>query len=182
MGILVLSARSWCSVIALLATMSTGCDEEPEPYESLRVVVDTDATVPDDLDAFTLVVERNGVNLFNESYDAEALGALPDSMVIVNGSPNNDSPEKQMTSVPAITVTVVGFLGGDARVSRAAELRFNRGQRQLPMPMCASCLDVDCEAGETCKLGGCVDPFIGSIADLPEESEPLADALAECGP
>jgi hypothetical protein len=85
--------------------------------------------------------------------------------------------------VKPITVTVIGYLAGAPRLRRSSELRFNRGNYQLPLPLCADCLDVDCPAEETCKRGDCADDDIGDVSELPDDEDgTLADALGDCSP
>ncbi|MEJ7733588.1 MAG: hypothetical protein WKG00_30885 [Polyangiaceae bacterium] len=167
----------------LLAAGLAGCEEEAPVWDTLRVVVDTDAEVPAELDAFSLTVERSGVTVLSESWDASVLAALPDSFVIGNENPNNDSPDQQLSSVKPITVTVIGYHEGTPRLRRSAELRFNRGNYQLPLPLCADCLDVDCPAEQTCKRGACAGDDIGAVSELPDDEDgTLTDALGECSP
>jgi hypothetical protein len=166
-----------------LAAGLAGCEQEAPVWDTLRVVVDTDAEVPAELDAFSLTVERSGVTVVSESWDASVLAGLPDSFVLGNGSPNSDSPEKELTSVKPITVTVIGYLGDTPRLRRSAQLRFNRGNYQLPLPLCADCLDVDCLAEETCKRGDCTSDDISEVSELPDDEDgALANALGECSP
>lgn len=169
--------------VMILAAGLGGCEEEAPVWNTLRVVVDTDAEVPTEIDAFSLTVERSGVTIINESWDASVLAALPDSFVIGNENPNNDSPEQQVFSVKPITVTVIGYLGDDVRLRRSAELRFNRGNYQLPLPLCADCFDVECSAEETCKRGACASDDISEVSELPDDEDgTLADALGDCSP
>lgn len=177
-------AAGAAGAIVTAALVGLGCAEaDPVPWDSLRVVVGTDVKVPDELDGFAISVERDGVPIFSEKYDAKVLASLPDSVVIINEHPNNDSPEKQLESVTPITITVTGFLAGVAHVSNSAKLRFNRGQLQLPLPLCQACIDKDCdESGMTCKRGVCEDPSIGSASALPDDDGTLVDPLAQCGP
>jgi hypothetical protein len=167
----------------LLAGVSAwGCgDPEPDPYDYLRIVVDTDLAVPDDLDAFTVSVEREGVSLFSESFDEDVLDSLPDSVVLINEHPSNDSPEKLALELPNLTITVTGFLAETPRVWRSAVLQFNAGRLQLPLPLCAACIDQPCDPGQTCKRGACSDARIGATSALPGDDEDV-DALSECGP
>jgi hypothetical protein len=172
------------SFAALALACVVGCaPAEPEPWSALRVVVDTDAEVPTDLDAFSIAVERGGVALFDQTFAADVIEALPDSLVIINPSPSNDSPEKQLETVPVIDIIVTGLRQGDPIVTRSASLRFNAGQVQLPLPMCRQCFDLmaPCDDGTTCKRGTCEDDFIASTRDLPEDDGTLAPALGECG-
>jgi len=164
----------------VLAAPLAGCETEPEPWDSLRVVVDTNATVPDELDGFTVTVTREGVALFDETYGEDVAAALPDSLVLVNEHPNNDSPEKQLETVKPISITVTGWLEDAARVSRSASLRFNRGTYQLPLPLCRACFDKPpCEPGATCKHGKCEDEWIGATGELPADDGELA--TEDCG-
>jgi len=168
-------------MVAVFVASSSCEDTPPDDWDFIRVVVDTNASVPDELDAFSISVERSGTALFSENYDIEDLASLPDSMVIVNETPSNDSPEKLATTLPFLTVTTTGYLAGDVRVTRSATLQFNAGQVQLPLPLCTDCLQKDCENGLTCKRGQCVDASVGSLDDLPSEGSDF-DPLADCGP
>lgn len=170
------------SVLAFLLALAGCGDTPPDEWDFLRVVVDTDLAVPDQIDSFSVTVERSGTALFDETFDQAQLQELPESLVIVNETPSNDSPEKLSTTLPFLTITVRGRKGVGVQVARSAELQFNAGQVQLPLPLCASCVGVTppCEVGATCKGGTCADHTISSLADLPAEGEDV-NALAECG-
>lgn len=177
--------RRTATALALaLAAGGAGCEQPDPEWDTLRIVVDTNAEIPTEIDAFSLVVERSASTLVDERYDASVLQSLPDSFVLGNPEPYNGSPENEIFEVKPITVTVIGYLDHEPRIYRSAELRFNRGKVQLPLPLCAECIDVECPAEQTCKRGTCQGDDIGSTSDLPADGEgaALADALRDCTP
>lgn len=174
-----MSARFW--VAAAAALFASGCEQQPDEPDYLRVVVDVDSKllVPDDLDSFALRLERGGVMLFQENYGASVLQSLPDSLVIENPHPSNDSPEKQLLTVKPLSITLVAYKGATARVWRTARVRFNSGKWQLALPICRDCLDKECPAGTTCRNGACED---WSVTPSASDDGAQLDPLQQCGP
>ena len=167
------------AVCVAAASCGTPAAEEPD---YVRVVVDIDPklVVPDDLDGFVIEVVRGSTKIDTKSYDAAVMGKLPDSLIIYNPHPNNDSPEKQLTSVPMLKVRLTGYKGAEAVLYNAFELRFNAGKLQVGLPMCRDCYGhAACGEGETCRRNACVDA--GEVKTAKDEAG-VIDALTDCGP
>ena len=172
------SALRWMA--AALVLLAAGCSQQPDDSDYLRVVVDIDSklVVPEDIDSFVIEVDRGSARVFEHSYDRSVLEKLPDSLVIENPHPSNDSPEKQLYTVEPLYLRLVGYQGSTPRLWRAARVRFNAGQLQIGLPMCKDCLDSKCTDGTTCRHGTCEKWDETPSAD----SEPFGDPLTQCGP
>ncbi|MBI5532882.1 MAG: hypothetical protein HY898_09220 [Deltaproteobacteria bacterium] len=172
-------------VIALLAAgcMALGSCGTPDPEKAnyLRVVVavDQNLKVPDEIDSFKLTVQRESVTLFTEDYTQEDIAKLPDSLIIDNPHPSNDSPDQQVFSVKPITIKLVGYAKSTPRIWRYARVQYNAGKRQIGLPLCKDCLDHACPDGETCILGTCSS---WSLAPADSDEGPMVNPLNECGP
>jgi hypothetical protein len=172
---------SCVAVLACVASASCGSPVPDEP-DYIRVVVDIDPKldVPGDLDRFVIDVTRGDKVVDSKSYDATVMGKLPDSLVIYNSKPNNDSPETQLVSVPMLRVKLTAYRGSEARLANSFEYRFNQGQIQVGLPMCRDCLlKMDCAAGTKCKRNQCVDE--NEITTAADKGATVS-ALTDCGP
>lgn len=161
-----------------------GCQKSPEPSHYLRVDVQTDLAAPDDIDRLQIVVERQGVPFFSQTYDQEVIRALRDhgeSLYLDNPHPSGDSPDKQLLTVKPIQISVLGYQGDQVRIVRSARLQFNDGHRHLSLPLCRTCLDlISCQDGQTCRRGQCQDEDV-SAKELPVDEGGPGTGLAECG-
>lgn len=155
----------------LMAAALLGCGEEVS-LPGLTVAVVTDATTEFD----TVVVEASrGSDDYNTTFTADQ---LPGTIFL--GCDESLGP--RFCDDRTIDVRVVGRQGAtQERIVRTAQLVYDAGgtNRLLHMPLCASCLDVDCAEGQTCVRGACIDPSLdvmGLAVDDP--SLPLDDG--EC--
>lgn len=167
--------RAWSAVGSAAVVMAAASCGEPSPGElprTLRVAVSTDLAVPDAVDGLRVTVSRGGTEVFADTYDADVVASLPDSLLLENG-------QRGDAILTPITVRVTGTLAGDDVVARSAELVFEIEEAKLlRLPLCASCVGVICDSGETCARGTCVAERVDADT-LPTdgEDEPLE---AEC--
>jgi hypothetical protein len=138
--------------IAIVAVgLVTGCSETA--LTEIVVVVDSDVTVPDELDAIRIDVE--GLEGGPESATRTVDGAsdLPGVLSLVHRG----------GALGPITITATGALDGVDRIERRAETSFVEGKSiVLRLDLLASCVEMACGADETCTSAGCggieVDP------------------------
>ncbi len=141
---------------AVLLLMAAACTTKKQPVTQIVVAVDSDLSVPTELD--TLKVEVTGaVNMPSAQADLTQQ-ALPRSLSLVHsGGP-----------LGPVTVTVSGLRGASVVVTREAKVSFVQDQSlQLRVFLgraCAGSKDNCASAGKTCDNGQCIDP---TIANLP---------------
>lgn len=157
-----------------------GCETTtPIPEQTIRVAVWTDA--PDAFDQLRITVSRGGTIKFNKTYDQATIDALPDSLLLKNAMAVDDKGHDIFTPVH---VRVAGLLSESVTdsgpppapvIERSAIFAFVIDRPVLlRMPLCGACIGVQCDAGQTCVLGDCMDESV--VADsLPGDdgSEPL---------
>lgn len=166
-------------VVAVAAALGMGCDREPEvqePARTVRVAISTDFAVPEGIDTMTIRVERGGSEAFNDSYDESVLSSLPDSLLLENAQPLDDTGDPILTPVRVI---VTASLNDEEQVRRSAEFVFQIDHPVLlRMPLCTSCVAQDCGADQTCKDGACADDGVDATAlPIDDGTQPLE---AEC--
>lgn len=159
-----------------LVTVIAGCSPTPEEAHYVRVLVDTDLIVSEEVDAFSISVDRDGTGKFNQSYGVDTLSALPQSLILEEDQPYSVGPGNEYT-LPVLNVSVTGYREGSPVVWKSASFRYSSGQVQVPLPMCFDCLNRNCPSGETCSRGACTDAWL-----KPGTDEEVLDARALCGP
>jgi hypothetical protein len=176
-------ARRVARVLLVAGCVVLGACGTPAPEKAnyLRVVVAVDAKlkVPDEIDAFKLTVLREDALLFNGDFTKDEFAKLPDSLIIENPNPSNDSPETQAYSVKPIYIKLIGSANGTPRIWRYARVQFNAGKRQIGLPLCKDCLDHNCPDGQTCILGTCSE---WTLAPADSDEGPMVDPLKQCNP
>ncbi|MBW2525626.1 MAG: hypothetical protein JRI23_15690 [Deltaproteobacteria bacterium] len=165
---------------ALAASLAAaGCGETSGPVErTIRLVVSTDLTVPNEIDGLTITGSRGGDVRFSESYEQPAVEALPDSMLLHNEQRLDDQGHEITTP---IQLRVDGTLGGSTVVTRTAQLSFlNDEPAVLYLPLCRVCAShPDCGAGFTCMLGECESDQV-DVSTLREDDGTQPDESPEC--
>jgi hypothetical protein len=153
-----------------LACALLACAQDDAPRTELMLVVDSDLTVPAQLDEITISAEGPGA-LHHEAN--AALGSrelpLPRSLALVH----------EQGELGPIAILVEGKLAGKTIVQREAEVSFVRGHTLvLPMHLVRACRGVTCESGETCSERGCesVDIDESELDAWTGEKPMLADA------
>jgi len=134
----------------MLAGLSliAACAEDPAKLTQIVVVVDSDLTVPEQLDY--VQIEVSGTKK-PRVIDAAAEGEqqkLPQTLGLVySGGP-----------LGPVHVVARGWLEGKMIVERVADVRFKKDQTlKLALRLSRACIDSACEAAdETCDEGNCV--------------------------
>jgi hypothetical protein len=145
------------AVAALLLALAS-CSS---PVTELVVVVDSDHTVPSELDAITIeVTEPSGMV---ESRTAD-LGATP--LPITLGLTHRGGP------LGTVGIVVRGQLGPDMVVTRTIRTSFVAGESRLVrLDLLRRCEDATCSGEETCDENGCV------AIDVPGSSLPRFEVV-----
>jgi hypothetical protein len=138
-------SRSFARLWPLLALLA--CSEEARPRTELVVVVDSDLTVPDQLDEVVIAAQGPG------STSHEASAALGDGEPRL---PRYLTFDHQKGPLGPIAVTVSGKRRGQTVLTREADVSFVAGRTLvLPLHLAQRCVDVSCERGESCAENGC---------------------------
>lgn len=148
-----------------------GCGEDA-PLPGLTVAIVTDASAEFD----TVVVEASRAShAYARTFEADQ---LPGSIFL--GC--DESLGARFCGDHTVALRVVGRQGAtQERIVRTANVTYDEAgtSRLLHMPLCASCLDVDCPEEQTCVRGACIDATLDvqSLA-IDDASLPLDDG--EC--
>ena len=140
----------------------TGCAADSAELTQLVVTVDSDLSVPGELDRVS--IELLGARADAASADLTKQG-LPRSLGLLH------------TAGPLgpITVRAVGWRGSERVVERSLQASFERGQTaRIELVLEAACSGVMCASGETCSGGSC--PAIAADAGVGDAG---ADASTE---
>ncbi|MCC7542483.1 MAG: hypothetical protein IT379_40065 [Deltaproteobacteria bacterium] len=154
------ASRRFVDAALLLLVVLCGCETETERTSIEVVVSEASSGLPMRLDRIALIVSRaDGVGdpVSYEgaaSYDGTRLRPYSVSVSPRGGS----DPGRVLYRFEA-----TGSVAGDAYVVARAKLVFLRGARlTLPLRLAADCIEVTCDANETCQEGTCrsadVDP------------------------
>ncbi|MDH5491755.1 MAG: hypothetical protein OEY14_07370, partial [Myxococcales bacterium] len=154
-----------CLALLLLSSV-LGCGDAT----GVLVEVRSDLSVPAELDALHFVVTSDAGRSIDETYAIDS--AWPHSLTIVPGS------DREVR----LTITVTGLKGGEFRVRRVIEARFERGRtRVVEVELPRDCLMVRCANGIDCARGICVSGASdGGLADAMTDGS-LADAMMDGG-
>jgi len=148
-------------VAAILALSSPGCDCGEEEVTEILAQIDSDLTVPDELDSLQVRIESSrGGGPAEERLDVtyQVVASVPGDTGGSVGGTNVRLPVR-IGIVPGsradtvIRVEAVGRPGTDAgEVRVSASLAFSRGRALLlPLHLARVCGGVACGAGETCQ-------------------------------
>ncbi len=137
---------TWLLVVCFVVACSEG---ETTPLTEVTVVVDTDLTVPSEIDEIRMIVD--GPSGATKTAIAK-LGAgeprPPRSLALVH----EDGP------LEPLKVVVQGRLKSKVVLSREASLAFVEGKHVvLLMHLVRACVDMTCADKKTCSERGCVD-------------------------
>jgi hypothetical protein len=151
----------------LVVAVSGGC---PAAETQLVVVTETDLSIPDEIDAFELVVEGSSGRMVSEQ-ESLASGGAPAPPFTVGLIPEGDV-------LGPITITARGTRSGLEVVRVSARTSFVHGEsRMLRLMLERVCRGISCELDETCVQGGCVSSEVDSSNLPPWEGEiPAFDA------
>jgi len=141
-------------------------DDDPT---QIVVLVDTDLSVPAEMDRFSLKVTHRGKAYANHAYPltpgSAGAASLPGTFTVLAG--------KDLSS--QVTVEVVGKKGSVQVVSRTARTHFIEGAALLlRMTLQRACKGKSCPKGKTCKAGACVSEEVDP-ATLPRYSPAKLD-------
>ena len=142
-------ALGWGIVIASWA--AAGCAKRTE----VVVGIATDIEAPDAIDEVQLRVTREGVPLFNQSWEVSGLIGKPFELP---GSFGLNSPDG---SAPRVEVAVVGLKAEKEILKREAVVTLV-GDKTLFMRMALvkRCIPTECQPGFTCIEGRCQDSTV----------------------
>lgn len=141
-----MEVRRWIIACATLATL-LACEEEARSRTELIVVVDSDLSVPEELDE--LQISTQGPGRTQHAANAALGTGQP-------GLPRYLALAHEGGQLGPITITVAGLAGGSVVLTRQAELSFVAGRSLvLPLHLARQCVDVACERGESCTEHGC---------------------------
>jgi hypothetical protein len=162
----------WLGVLALLTGAAVGCEQQAESATELVVVVDSDLSVPTDLDQVRIrATSPDG----DAQESSAALGAgeapLPRSLVLHHaGGP-----------LGPFSVEVTGRRGSATVLVRVAQVTFVRGESLvLPLHLVSACRDERCGERESCGEHGCESVVVDTEQLAPWEGEkPALDAATE---
>jgi len=158
-----LRALPWL-VATLLGAALAGCGSDTAAVpNTIRVAVSTDLPIGDgagQINKLGIDASRPGSAGFHGRYSltpppatGETLVALPDSLLLHNGQPFDDTGDYVTTPVE---IVVHGRLGTTEVVTRTAILKFITDKPVvLYMPLCQSCAGNPCDAEHTCRNGTC---------------------------
>jgi hypothetical protein len=172
--------RPWTTLLGLCLL---ACSAPELPRTEIVVVVDTDLALGEEVD--TLRIEATGPDetVQRASVELAAGTKLPHTLGLV----------REGGALGPLRVVVVGLLGDEEIIRRAAELSFIADKTlSLPMHLVTSCLARECGRGETCSELGCVatsvdatrladwhglPPTLAEPDELPPPAEDAGDAL-----
>jgi hypothetical protein len=157
-----------------LATLASGCGDDPQPKGALMLSITTDMAVPNDIDRlkWSITLDGETTPFATEMVELASGTDLPVTLAIKAG---------RNTQLP-ITVRVEGHKGGDSsspptitappKVAREARLRMPQDRvATLDLHLSWLCSPANlaeaCEASTTCQAGHCVDAAV-QTASLPE--------------
>ncbi|MBW2460214.1 MAG: hypothetical protein JRH11_01125 [Deltaproteobacteria bacterium] len=133
------------SALAIALVFITGCSSEPARTEII-VAVDTDLSVPDELDGVRIDMVGPGGQVRRTMGPVPTVESLPATVGMIHG----------IGPLGPVQVTVVGVAGGRDIIQRRATVSFVEGRTLvLWVHLPRECLDVRCTPTETCAPGGC---------------------------
>ncbi len=160
------NTRCFCAALLLLAL---ACSSDPT---QVIVVVDSDLTVPSELDG--LVIEVTGP-------DGEVQSASGGLGPMELPLPRTLALSHTSGALGPFDVVARGQRSGATVIERRAQFEFQQGRvLVLEMHLVRSCLGVACVSGETCSERGCVSTLVPPSA-LPEWTG-LPPMLGDAGP
>jgi len=144
--------------VGLAAVLAAGCAAEAVKRTEVVVVVDTDLTVPGQLDGLkiTAVSARGEEKVARAAFERPS--DLPGTLGLLHPG----------GALGPFRVVVAGVLGDAVVVTREAEFSFVAGATlTLSMNLLRSCVGVMCALDETCAEGGCVSKKVPTSALTP---------------
>lgn len=149
-------------MLGLLAS-SVACASEPG-VEVLVLAIDSDLSVPAELDRVTVSVE-------GQVTEADANADLRDKPL-----PRSLTLVHESGPLGPVHITVRGWLGERALVRKDVVGWFRRdGEAQLAVALERTCVDVACAVGSTCERGTCVE-VAEDMRGVDDAQVPRADA------
>jgi hypothetical protein len=156
----------WALTVSLTVA-AAACSSNPRLTE-LRVVVDSDLSIPTELSAVRATVRSPGEDPSTHTFELAGDGAvrLPLSFSVV---PRGGDTAKE------VAVAVDGLVDEEVVVRSSATTRFRAGKRlSLPLFLLRDCVDVSCEQGETCVEAACVSDEVdaSSLREITGSADP----------
>lgn len=137
---------SWRVRLAAAATWLLACKGDELPRTEVLLVVDSDLSVPSQLDRIEVRVQGPDGTTQEAAADLLEPSTLPRSVGLVH----------ERGALGPLRATVQGKLGGAVVVTREAELAFLAGRTLvLPLHLVARCVGVSCTEGQSCGESGC---------------------------
>jgi len=129
--------------------------------EELTVYLDSDLT-PAQIDQARIDVSRDGDSQYSRDIDPQ-LDSLASGYTLRLENGGDDGSE--------VDLVLQGLDEGNPVIERRVEVRFSSDHKLVPLHLCQSCLGIDCEAGQSCVRGSCVDADLdaGALADADDE-------------
>ena len=139
------SAAAIALVFPVFLAAPTGCSSEAARTEII-VAVDTDLSVPDELDGVRIDMVGPQGELRRTMGPLGTVEALPATVGMIH----------RTGPLGPIQVTIVGVAGGRDIIQRRATVSFVEGRTMvLRVRLARECVDVRCTPEETCAPGGC---------------------------
>jgi hypothetical protein len=158
---------------AAIALALLGCESKEIARTQIMLVVDSDLTVPSELDQIDMYIDGPS----GKRQQASALlseSPLPRSLALVR----TEGP------LSPLIVRVSGMLAGGVVVERSASLAFVEGRTLvLPMHLARSCIEMSC-GEQTCTERGCEDVAVepSSLSEWDGEEPTLRPGPGETEP
>jgi hypothetical protein len=151
--------------------LGCACSGKVVPLTQIVVLVDSDLSVPSELDALSIEV-TGALDMPHATADLTQ-DRLPRSLGLVySGGP-----------LGPIRVTVHGLSGGKSIVQRLAIVSFQKDKTLLlRMPLQRACAAaMACSADMTCDAGSCDDALVSKLPEWNGQSKPFVDGTAGAG-
>ena len=162
----------WLGALLLLGGWAVGCEQQAESVTELVVVVDSDLSVPSELDQIRVrATSPDGDTQESSAALGEGQTPLPRSLVLRHAG----------GALGPFAVEVAGRRGSATVLERVAQVTFVRGSSLvLPLHLVSACRQLECEDGESCGERGCESVVVDSDQLAPWQGEkPTLDAEVE---
>jgi hypothetical protein len=165
-------SRGWLFLALAPALVVAGCAAS---RTELVVVVDTDFTLPSEVDAFHITVTRPNGTMADEMQVVTGRADMPLTLgVVADGD-----------ALGPIDVVAEALHGGTHVVSRNARVTLVRGEtRVLIMYLVRACVAQTCPSDQTCTEHGCAPRMVGDLPRWTGTAPRLGDdaGLHDAGP